>query len=75
MKGLLLEGHFGGVDDALSQTDPLSTTQLVLHLDDIKASILGKKQLNNNFNVTRKSVAGLGYFLFFFFALGELPWL
>jgi len=73
VKGLLLEGHFGlSADEPLPLTDPISTTQMVLKLqdikpydknprreknpayEDIKASILSKKQLNNNFNVTRR---------------------
>ena len=73
VKNLLLEGHFGlSTDDTLPLSDPLSTTQLVLKLKDIKpydknprrernpayeeikASIRSKKQLNNNFNVTRR---------------------
>jgi len=73
LKGLLLEGDFGAKnDDPLPLTDPVSTTQMVLKLDDIipydknprreknpayddiKASIRSKKQLNNNFNVTRR---------------------
>jgi ParB family protein of integrating conjugative element (PFGI_1 class) len=73
LKGLLLEGNFGVNSDApLPLTDPISTTQMVLKLsdikpydknprreknpayDDIKASIRSKKQLNNNFNVTRR---------------------
>jgi ParB family protein of integrating conjugative element (PFGI_1 class) len=73
LKGLLLEGNFGAKNDApLPLTDPVSTTQMVLKLDDIipydknprreknpayddiKASIRSKKQLNNNFNVTRR---------------------
>ncbi len=73
VKNLLLEGNFGlSTDDALPLTDPISTTQMVLKLEDIKpydknprrernpeyekikASIRSKKQLNNNFNVTRR---------------------
>lgn len=72
VKGLLLEGNFGGNSDALPLTDPVTTTQMVLKLsdikpydrnprrdpnpayDEIKESIRGKKQLNNNFNVTRR---------------------
>lgn len=73
VKGLLLEGNFGSrSDEPLPMTDPLSTTQMVLKLsdikpydknprreknpayEDIKASIRNKKQLNNNFNVTRR---------------------
>ena len=73
VKGLLLEGNFGSrSDEPLPLTDPLSTTQMVLKLsdikpydknprreknpayEDIKASIRSKKQLNNNFNVTRR---------------------
>ncbi|MCK5667441.1 MAG: hypothetical protein KAI15_00030, partial [Gammaproteobacteria bacterium] len=73
VKSLLLEGHFGlSTNESLPLTDPLSTTQLVLKLQDIKpydknprreqnpayeeikASIRSKKQLNNNFNVTRR---------------------
>jgi ParB family protein of integrating conjugative element (PFGI_1 class) len=73
LKGLLLEGNFGGsADEPLPLTDPISTTQMVLTLhdikpydknprreknpayEDIKASIRSKKQLNNNFNVTRR---------------------
>ena len=73
VKGMLLEGNFGMQNDtALPMTDPVSTTQMVLTLDDIqqydknprrernpeyeniKESIRSKKQLNNNFNVTRR---------------------
>ena len=73
VKKLLLEGNFGlSTNDPLPLTDPISTTQMVLQLNDIKpydknprrernpayeeikASIRSKKQLNNNFNVTRR---------------------
>ncbi len=73
VKNLLLEGHFGlSTEDPLPLTDPISTTQLILKLEDIKPydknprrernpayeeikdSIRSKKQLNNNFNVTRR---------------------
>jgi len=72
LRGLLLEGNFGAKTDSLPITDPVSTTQMVLKLDDIipydknprrernpeyeniKESIRSKKQLNNNFNVTRR---------------------
>lgn len=72
VKGLLLEGNFGGNNESLPLTDPITTTQMVLKLsdikaydrnprrdpnpayDDIKESIRSKKQLNNNFNVTRR---------------------
>ncbi len=37
VKGLLLEGNFGSrLDEPLPLTDPLSTTQMVLKLSDIK---------------------------------------
>ena len=37
VKNLLLEGNFGlSTDDTLPLTDPISTTQMVLKLEDIK---------------------------------------
>lgn len=75
IRAMLFEGHFGTSDyaqDALAMGDPVTVTQLVLQLSEIKAydknprqlanpkyqeikaSILSQRGLNNHFNVTRR---------------------
>jgi len=70
---MLLEGNFAEhTDTPLTLSDPLTVTQMILKLseikaydknprkeknplyDEIKASVLSNKRLNNNFNITRR---------------------
>lgn len=70
---MLLEGNFAEhTDTPLALSDPLTVTQMILKLseikaydknprkeknplyDEIKASVLSNKRLNNNFNITRR---------------------
>ena len=73
VQGMLLEGNFAEhTDTPLALSDPLTVTQMILKLseikaydknprkeknplyDEIKASVLSNKRLNNNFNITRR---------------------
>jgi len=73
VQGMLLEGDFGEhTETPLVLSDPLTVTQMILKLsdikaydknprkeinplyDEIKASVLSNKRLNNNFNITKR---------------------
>ena len=73
VQDMLLEGNFAEhTDTPITLSDPLTVTQMILKLseikaydknprkeknplyDEIKASVLSNKRLNNNFNITRR---------------------